>query len=206
MRYYKFPKWIKRIYPKAIWDFFSTTKRTVYLTFDDGPTQSTTPWILATLAAYNAKATFFCVGRNAALNPVLIQQTLHEHHSIGNHTQNHLKGWKTSSTLFIQDVKKAEQFIASKLFRPPYGKMNPKQHRKLKALGFTTIFWSHISYDFDKTLPLETCLHNLKKAIKPGAIIVFHDSEKAFHRLQHLLPEILDYLKQENYTCNSIEL
>jgi peptidoglycan/xylan/chitin deacetylase (PgdA/CDA1 family) len=206
MRFYKFPKWLKRIYPNAIWDFFLTKDKSIYLTFDDGPNPLSTPWILELLNKHDAKASFFCLGKNTKENPYLFQKIQTEGHQIGNHTFNHLKGFKTNDKDYLEDVSLAAKYIPSKLFRPPYGKMKPSQYKKIRALGYTTVFWTHISFDFDHSMDNKLCLKKLKRAVKPGAIIVFHDSEKAFPQLKKILPPFLQYLKEVNYSCNIINI
>ncbi len=200
MRYYKFPKWLKRFYPNAIWDFFlQENSSVIYLTFDDGPTPEVTKWVLDCLDKYQAKATFFCLGKNVKNNPQLFNEILKHGHAVGNHSMNHLKGINTSTKKYIDDVVEAKKYIKSNLFRPPYGKCLPAQHKELSKLGFQTVFWSHISYDYDKTLSSTQRLKHLKLKVKPGTIIVFHDSQKAFPQLQNELPIILQYYKTKGY-------
>ena len=205
MRFYKFPKWLKRFYPNAIWDFyFSKSSKNIYLTFDDGPTPEITEWIIECLNSFQAKATFFCVGNNVKKYPNLYQKYIENGHSVGNHTMNHLNGAKVTSKKYLDDVKKAKAFIHSNLFRPPYGKCTPKQYKQISKLGFSTIFWSHLSYDFDKKLPSEERIKQLKTKVKPGSIIVFHDSVKAFPQLKKELPIILEYFKSKGFQFKKI--
>lgn len=210
MRYFKFPKWLKRFYPNAIWDFFpastNATKATIYLTFDDGPNPKSTKWILDLLDSYNAKASFFCVGENVKKNPDLYASLIANGHVIGNHSFSHLNGAYTDTKKYIADIKKAEKFIDSKLFRPPYGKMKPKQYNKLKQMGFTTVFWSHISYDFDSKFEPEKRIETTLKRVKNGSIVVFHDSDKTFAQLKIELPLIMDVWKQKGFQFLAIPI
>jgi len=202
VRQYKFPKWLKRFYPKAIWDFSFKTgeQKVLYLTFDDGPNPATTPLLLDLLKAFEAKATFFCIGKNVNDHPELLQQLKDEGHRIGNHSYSHPNGLKTNTEEYIKDIIKAERSIKSHLFRPPYGKMTPRQHKILGLLGYKTVFWSHISYDYDKELLASIRLEKTIEATKPGAVMVFHDSEKAFPQLQKELPELLQKWKTMGYS------
>ncbi len=207
MRFYHFPKWLRWKYPNAIWDFFlqPTSSNAIYLTFDDGPNPETTPWLLDLLDKYDAKATFFCLGKNVTENPQLFQQLIAKGHGIGNHTHNHLPGWQIDKKTYVENVEKAAIHIDSRLFRPPYGRIKTKQLKALNALGYTTVFWSHLSYDFDKRLTSTTRLKRLKKASRPGAIIVFHDAEKAFEQLKQELPQLLDFLNGKGMKFHAIQ-
>jgi len=205
MRYYKFPKWLKRFYPNAIWDFFlNDNSSAIYLTFDDGPTPDVTEWVLNCLNDHQAKATFFCLGKNVINNPQLFNEIIEQGHSVGNHSMNHLKGINTSINKYIDDVVEAKKYIKSNLFRPPYGKCKPKQHKALTQLGFKTVFWSHLSYDFDENLSSNERINQLKNNVKPGSIIVFHDSQKAFPQLKKELPIFLEFYTKKGYSFNSI--
>ncbi len=207
MRFYKFPKWLKRFYPGAIWDFsFTNASKKIYLTFDDGPNPVTTEWILNTLSAYQAKATFFCIGKNVFQHPELVEIIAQNGHAIGNHSHSHVNGFKLNTIDYIEDIRKAKKEINSVLFRPPYGKITPKQHKLVNQLGLTTVFWSHISYDFDMTLSSEKRLKKLFAQIKSGSIVVFHDSDKAFPQLFNELPIILKTLMEKGFEFESISV
>ncbi len=205
MRFYQFPKWLKRFYPNAIWDFFlDDSQPNIYLTFDDGPTPMVTEWVLDILAQYNAKATFFCVGNNVKKYPKLFNRYIDEGHSVGNHTMNHISGISTNTKVYINEVIEASQYIHSNLFRPPYGKCTPKQYKQLFSLGYQTIFWSHLYYDFDSNLTSNERLYQLKANVKPGSIIVFHDSQKAFPQLKKELPLVLEFYQSKGYDFKPI--
>ena len=205
MRFYKFPKWLKRFYPNAIWDFFlNQSQKNIYLTFDDGPTPMVTEWVLDILKQYNAKATFFCVGNNVKKHPKLYNRYIEEGHSVGNHTMNHTKGISTNTKIYINDVMEASHYIKSNLFRPPYGKCTPKQYKQLFKMGYQTIFWSHLYYDFDANLSSGERLSQLKSNVKLGSIIVFHDSHKAFPQLKKELPQLLEFYQSKGYQFKAI--
>ncbi len=206
----KTPKIIKKMFPNYVWDI--TTKRDViYLTFDDGPTPEITKWVLNTLNAYNAKATFFCIGNNIEKHPDIFQNIIKEGHAIGNHTHNHIKGWKTSSENYLNNVLKAQAVINPhitdsnvKFFRPPYGKISKKQGRKLRDLNYNIIMWDILSFDWDKNTSGEKCLNNVIRKTSNGSIIVFHDSVKAAKNLKYVLPKVLTYFTEKGYTFESI--
>ena len=205
MRHFKFPKWTKRIFPEAIWDFYFKDGNAIYITFDDGPNSLTTPWILDLLKEYQVKATFFCLGENVKNNPSLYQEILNQGHQIGNHSMHHPKGWMNENNAYLQDVLEAEKHIDSKLFRPPYGKIKPKQFKVLKEKGFEIVFWSLLTYDFDETLKSSERLKVIRRNVKPGSIIVFHDSEKAIAQLKNELPILLKEWVKSGYKFGTIE-
>jgi peptidoglycan/xylan/chitin deacetylase (PgdA/CDA1 family) len=204
IRFYKTP-WITRVwYPSFKWKIQSNNS--IYLTFDDGPDPEVTPWVLAELAKVQAKATFFCLGKNLEKHPTLGQHILKEGHQIGNHTFNHLKGWKSSDNDYLNDIAHCDQQLnaigsGSKLFRPPYGRIKKKQIQKLH--NKTVIMWSHLSWDFDPELNTKVSMEKLKNA-KPGSILVFHDSAKAFENLKQILPKILSHFKAKGLKFEAI--
>ena len=173
----------------------------VYLTFDDGPHPVATPFVLKQLEAYDARATFFCIGKCVAEHPQIFAQTIAAGHSIGNHTYNHLNGWKASAADYIGDIAAAGKLIHSRAFRPPYGRISRAQAALLHAAEqpWKVYMWSVLSADFDVTLSPEKCLNNVCANITPGAIVVFHDSAKAWERLRYALPFVLDYCKEKGW-------
>jgi len=195
---------IKKVFSKYCWDIPNNEKK-IYLTFDDGPTPQITDWVLAELKKYNAKATFFCIGKNIDSNPELFQKIKSENHSIGNHTMNHINGWKSETNEYIKNVKKCAEILSQKyitkslLFRPPYGKIKKEQSKILRKLGYKIIMWDVLSADFDQKISPEKCLKNVTKNVKPGSVIVFHDSVKASPNLKFALPRTLSFLKEKGY-------
>jgi peptidoglycan/xylan/chitin deacetylase (PgdA/CDA1 family) len=199
---------IKKIFSNYIWDVSNTTKdTTVYLTFDDGPIPEITEWVLNELKKHQVKATFFCIGENIDKNPEIFNKVISEGHVTGNHTFNHLNGWKTATADYIENTKRCEESIKknspnnlrSTIFRPPYGKIKTSQSRKIRKLGYKIIMWDILSSDFDQTISQEQCLENVLSNLRPGSIIVFHDSAKAFKNLAYVLPKTLLYLKENNF-------
>ena len=205
----KTPWWARAIFPGYVWRL-PAKEKLVYLSFDDGPHPTITPWVLDTLKKYGAKATFFCIGNNVDQYPAVYQQILKEGHAIGNHTYHHLNGWKTGVTTYVKDVEKAAELINTNLFRPPYGRITSKQAKQLKqAQGderMYIIMWDVLSADFDKTIPPQQCINNVLTNVSSGSIIVFHDSEKAFPNLKKTLPEVLSALKNDGYRFEEIRM
>ena len=185
-----------------IWSI-KTPGKEIFLTFDDGPIPIITPWVVDELKKYNAKATFFCVGDNVKKHPEVYQLLLDNGHRVGNHTMNHLNGWKNFNKTYFENIAAAEKYITSDLFRPPYGKIKPTQIFRLKK-KYKLIMWDVLTGDYDECKTGEECLNKIKKNVKSGSIIVFHDSIKAEKRLRYALPKCLEFLKTEGYTFSAI--
>lgn len=201
----KTPEWLKKLYSNAIWEIPDTEKN-IYLTFDDGPHPAITPYILDELKNYNAQATFFCIGKNVQLYPNIFDRILAEEHAVGNHTQDHLNGWKTNTVGYLANIKAAKKHIPSTLFRPPYGRIKRSQMRLLTAGNnpMQIIMWSVLSGDFDLELIPERCLNNVIKNTKSGSIVVFHDSEKAEKKVRYALPKVLDHFSNKGFMFKKI--
>ena len=197
--YQSIPLWFQKIFPKLVWQK-SNTNRTVFLTFDDGPHPEITPWVLQQLDTFGAKATFFCVGENVLKYSDTYQTILAQGHKTGNHTMHHIKGWKTGTDTYLDNIKQCSKLVKSNLFRPPYGRIKSKQ---VIAIGNTydIIMWSLLSCDFDKNLDTKKALAGLKRKTKSGSIIVFHDSLKAEKNLKEMLPLYLHYLNDKGFNC-----
>lgn len=176
----------------------------IYLTFDDGPHPEITPKVLEILEAYKAKATFFCVGQNVEKFPETYQMILNAGHTTGNHSFNHLKGWKSPVNDYYENIKKASLLIQSDYFRPPYGRITPAQIRKLKK-EYRIVMWSVLSYDFDKEISTEQCFKNVIDHVHDGDIVVFHDSEKASQNMLSTLPKVLETLTGRGFSFASLE-
>lgn len=198
------PLHFDKVFTGIIWDI-PTEEKKIYLTFDDGPTPEVTPWVLSVLKQHNIKATFFCIANNVRKHPDLFQKTTDNGHSIGNHTYNHLNGWKTSNKEYYRDIEEAGKLINSTLFRPPYGKIKLSQAIRLKRKKLKIVMWNVLSRDFDPDLSGEECLKNVLANTKPGSIIVFHDSLKAFENLEYTLPKLIEYYKQKGYKFGIID-
>ena len=210
----RIPQIIKWIYPQRIWEG-PKDEKILYLTFDDGPVPGVTPWVLEQLKVFNAKASFFCIGDNVEKHPEIFRQIIQEGHAVGNHTHNHLNGWKTSVEAYLQNSRKAQEVIdqnlpqgkgiENPLFRPPYGKIRNVQAKKLQQEGFRIVMWSIVSLDYDRQIPPEKCLHNILKNAGPGSIIVFHDSLKAENNLRRVLPQVLEHYKNKGYSFKALK-
>jgi peptidoglycan/xylan/chitin deacetylase (PgdA/CDA1 family) len=199
--------------PKLVWDMpanahgnQSAAEPTVYITFDDGPHPTATPFALEQLERYNAKATFFCVGNNVDKCPDIYRQLLQKGHATGNHTFDHVNGWKTDDSVYLQNIEKAGKLIHSNAFRPPYGRIRRSQVKQMKRLNpnWNIYMWTVLSGDFDKNISPEKCLDNVLKNIKPGSIILFHDSQKAWDRMSYALPHVLEYCQKQNWKMKTL--
>lgn len=196
----KTPFWLRAIYPSFTWRIHAAGKN-IYLTFDDGPHETATGFVLDQLKQYNAKASFFCIGKNVAAYPEIYSRIISEGHSIGNHTQHHLNGWKVKDEAYVADVREASGLIHSNLFRPPYGRIKRSQQKQLLTFNpqLKTIMWDVLSGDFDTNLTAEACLGYVLYHTRPGSIIVFHDSTKAWERMSYALPKVLEHFSLKGY-------
>ncbi len=202
----KTPFWLRAIYPNCTWKIPSKEK-VIYLSFDDGPHPEATPFVLSELAKYNAKATFFCIGNNVLKHSNIYESILQEGHRVGNHTYDHLNGWKTETAAYLENIKDAATLIDSSLFRPPYGRITKRQIRALKqgiSLPKKIIMWDVLSGDFDIKIDGEKCARNVIENTVFGSIIVFHDSQKAWDRLSIALPIVLQYFSNLGYRMEAI--
>jgi peptidoglycan/xylan/chitin deacetylase (PgdA/CDA1 family) len=194
------------LYPSLTWRI-ENASRELYLTFDDGPVPGPTEFVLDTLAAHNAKATFFCIGDNVRKHPDIFKQVITKEHAVANHTFNHMNGWKTNRDDYVQNIKQCQEEMARHtqvpaLFRPPYGRITRSQ---IKALpDFRIIMWDVLSVDYDRHLSAERCLKNTINAIRPGSIIVFHDSLKAERNMTYALPRMLDHFTQQGFQFKTL--
>ncbi len=190
------------MYSDYIWSLYTEEKK-VYLSFDDGPEPEVTPWVLDQLAKYNAKATFFCLGKNACLYPDIVESIIQAGHSIGNHTFDHLNGWKTNNSDYFDNIHRADPYTSTHLFRPPYGRLKRAQRKEL-IKKYTIVMWDLLAGDFDKNISPKACLDNVIKNTENGSIIVLHDSIKAKKNLEYVLPRILNYFCAEGFEMNAI--
>ncbi len=178
----------------------------VYITFDDGPHPTATPFALKQLKEYDAGGTFFCVGNNVGLHPAIYKDILAAGHSTGNHTQDHINGWHTNNYTYLKNIATAARSIHTRNFRPPYGRIKLSQVRKLiRAIPAWKIYmWDILSGDFDKNISPEQCAANVITHIKPGSIVVFHDSEKAWERMSYALPKVLQYCREKGWKIKAL--
>lgn len=201
--YFKPPKFLKKIFPTLIWEI--PDSEDIFLTFDDGPCPEVTPWVLDQLKRYDAKATFFCLGKNAEQYPELFQRIIDEGHKVGNHTYSHQKGWEMKTWRYLEDVDFADYYINSNLLRPPYGRIKPRQARLLSE-RYSLIMWTVLSRDYSRYVSPRQCLRTVIDHVHPGAIVAFHDSKKSFRNLEYALPRILQFLQDKGYKCSGIEI
>jgi peptidoglycan-N-acetylglucosamine deacetylase len=208
----KAPFWIRWVYPQLLWRL-PTQEKVIYLSFDDGPHESATDFVLDQLKAYQAKASFFCIGKNVVKHPEIYKRILREGHQVGNHTQHHMNGWENAEDAYLQEVAAAAEQIHSPLFRPPYGRIKRSAISKVKALlnerylnmgASKIVMWDVLSGDFDTQISGETCFQNVIKHAGPGSIIVFHDSTKAWDRMSYALPKVLQHFAALGYRFETI--
>ncbi|MDX9847370.1 MAG: polysaccharide deacetylase family protein [Tenuifilaceae bacterium] len=184
------PKLFTKFFPGFTWSM-PDTENAVYLTFDDGPTEGVTPWVLDTLREYDAKATFFCLGKKVEMHPDIFQRIIEEGHAIGNHSYSHLKGWETPTGQYVQDVDLANDLLNTTLFRPPYGRIK-KSQSKLLGRRYRIIMWNVLSMDYSRWITPKRCAQIVLNNLRPGAIIVFHDSRKAEENMRYALVRVLE--------------
>lgn len=187
----------------ALWSVDTNDKK-IFLTFDDGPTPDVTPFVLSLLNQYQAKATFFCIGKNIVQHPDIFNAIAGDGHSIGNHSMNHLNGWQTKLSDYLKDVEECENLKKEKrLFRPPYGRISRAQYNALK-MDYNIVMWDVLSMDYEKDLSSETVYNNVIKNSKNGSIIVFHDSVKAKNHLEIVLPKVLAHYSEKGYSFEAL--
>lgn len=201
--YFRPPKFIRRLFPELNWYF--EQQDSVFLTFDDGPHPIVTPWVLDQLDKYGAKATFFCIGKNAELYPEIVERIRSSGHSLGNHTYSHTKTLGQSCELYVEDVDLANQSIGATLFRPPYGRIGRSQIRRLSS-RYKIVMWDILSRDYSSVISPERCVREVVPHLRGGSIIVFHDSIKASRNLYHALPIVLQAIAERGLRCKNIEL
>jgi peptidoglycan/xylan/chitin deacetylase (PgdA/CDA1 family) len=205
-----YPFLLKKIFPSVIRNI-TTQEKILFLTFDDGPIPEVTPSVLDLLKQYNAKATFFCIGENVQKHSDVYNRIILEGHSTGNHTFNHLNGWKTKTKDYLENISRCDLALNSKqqttnnkpLFRPPYGRITPSQYSILNT-QYSIILWDVLSKDWEQNLSAEDCFQRVEKAAKPGSIIVFHDSLKAEKRMKPALEKTLDCFSEKGYVFKGL--
>lgn len=200
----RIPSWVKWVYPSFVWQMPGDEKA-LYLTFDDGPHPTITPIVLDLLSKYNAKATFFCIGDRVKRYPEIMERITLEGHAIGNHTQQHVNGWATADRDYLDQVNQAAEFIPSKLFRPPYGRIKRSQAGLLQKEGYKVVMWTILSADYDHKLSIEECLSRVVRRIESGDIYLFHDSEKGEERMLAVLPSLLKVATDKGFLFKKIE-
>jgi peptidoglycan/xylan/chitin deacetylase (PgdA/CDA1 family) len=200
------PRIVRKLFPGFTWEVPGAA-REVYLSFDDGPEPTVTPWVLDRLEDAGVKATFFCIGKNVEAHPGIFRRILNEGHTVGNHSFHHLNGWKNSTADYVADVARARNCIPSRLFRPPYGRISLAQARALRQspLDMRIVMWSLLSGDFDTSRNAHQCWLSLDRHLRPGQIVTFHDSVKAYPTLTYVLPKLLEKMRKEKYVGLALE-
>ena len=196
-------KILKWLYPDVVWSIDDSDG--IYLTFDDGPTPGVTEWILHTLDRYDAKATFFVLGKNVELYPDLYQMILDKGHKIGNHTYSHQKGWAMSTERYIEDVDLAGDMLHTELFRPPYARITRTQLQQI-AQRYRIVMWNVLSRDYNRHLSPKKCLRETIRGLRGGDIISLHDSAKSFKNTSYVLPALLRKAREMGLQCKILEL
>lgn len=196
-------KWLRWIYPRATWRM-NKHEHAVYLTFDDGPIPEATPFVLDVLKKHNIKATFFMVGDNVRKHPLIYERVKAEGHQIGNHTFNHISGFKHSIKTYSDNAEKANTYLHSHLFRPPHGWMRLTQYARLRK-KYRIIMWDLVTRDYSKWMTAEDVLNNVKRYTRNGSIITFHDSLKSIEKLKTALPQAIIWLKEQGYEFRTFE-
>jgi peptidoglycan/xylan/chitin deacetylase (PgdA/CDA1 family) len=200
------PFWLKAIYPRYIWHIPVKEKK-IFLTFDDGPIPEITEFVLDKLREFNAKATFFCIGDNVRKHQNIYQKLLSEGHSVGNHTFNHMNGWKTENPIYIENISLCDQQLgnATQLFRPPYGRIKRSQANLLPK-ECKIVMWDVLSGDFSPQVSPQVCLSKSIKYTKSGSIVLFHDSLKAAGNMMYALPKYLKHFTENGYRFEALPM
>ena len=189
--------WLRWIYPDALWRM-SPHERAVYLTFDDGPIPEVTPKVLEILRSYNIKATFFMVGDNVRKYPEVYQQVKDEGHRIGNHTYNHIGGFRHGIRRDLNNVEKADKLLHTDLVRPPHGWLKWEQYFFLRK-HYQLVMWDLVTRDYSRRINAYRVLWNVRHYARPGSIITFHDSLKSKEKLYYALPRSIEWLRSQGY-------
>lgn len=200
------PHLYRMLFPNTVWRIEDPVRKTVYLTFDDGPIPEVTPWVLDLLDKYAIKATFFCVGDNVRKHPGVYRRVIEKGHRVGNHTFHHLQGWQHTPAKFLENADRAKELIDSPLFRPPHGHMRMNQCKKLQDAGYRIIMWDVVTRDYSRFMSPEQVLENVKRYTRNGSVMVFHDSLKAEKNLRYALPRAIEWLLEEGYSFERIPL
>jgi len=196
---------LRTVYPEFWWKVEGDVEPTIYLTFDDGPIPDVTEFVLEQLDRYAAQATFFCIGDNVRKHRNVLYQVLEAGHMVGNHTYNHLNGWKTDDETYLENVQSCQHVLGveTALFRPPYGRIRKTQAAQVME-HHSVVMWDVLTGDFDQTLAPDVCLKKSIQHTEPGSIIVFHDSLKAWPNMRYALPRLLAHFAERDYTFRAV--
>jgi len=194
MNFFRIPYFIQLVYWNKQWK--GEEENCVYLTFDDGPDDSTTPWVLDLLQKEKIQATFFCLGSQMERHPSIFNYIIEQGHAIGNHTYNHEKGNKTKNEDYISSITKTDALMNSELFRPPYGSITRAQLKKLKKLNKKIVMWSWVSHDYNQQVDSKTIIKKAK-TIRSRDILLFHNNKKSAKNLKETLPQVIKIIKNK---------
>lgn len=204
------PRWMRFGMPLVTWRKKANSKKQIYLTFDDGPTTEFTGELLAVLKRYDAKATFFCLGENIEKHHDQFAAIADDGHLIGNHSYSHPNGWKTGTHPYVADVLRCQDVLSDSLgyipkyFRPPYGRISLSQLMKLRR-RFEVVLWDILSMDYRQELNGDQVAANVIENVKPGSIVLLHDSVLAAERVSVALPMILEHLSQNGFQMCTLD-
>ncbi len=198
------PWWLRMWFPQLLWSK-ERTSPVVYLTFDDGPHPEITPWVMEQLASYDFKASFFLIGNNAQKYPAVVDQLKQAGHLIGNHTFNHVNGWKTDLSTYLEEVRRGRTYTGAHFFRPPYGRIGRQQAKAVIQEGYEVVMWDVVTGDFDRNISAQRCFKNVIRYTRAGSIVVFHDSEKAWPHLKEVLPQTLKWLSAQGLCSERLD-
>jgi peptidoglycan/xylan/chitin deacetylase (PgdA/CDA1 family) len=212
--FFRTPSLLPVLFPQLIWRADSSEKK-IFLTFDDGPIPGPTEFVLDTLRSFHAKATFFCIGDNVRKHPQIFEKITESGHAIGNHTFNHIKGWGSTTSQYVENIKLCEaefdkfsnrtiidQSTNQKKFRPPYGRITLNQISALKE--YQIIMWDVLTRDYSKSYTPQQCLHYSVNAARQGSIVVFHDSLKAEKNLTFALPRLIEHFSKMGFSFEAL--
>ncbi len=199
MYWHKTPALLGSIFSDVLWKV-PTNKNDIYLTFDDGPVPDATEWVLEELDKFSIQATFFMVGENVHKHDEVYKSVLNRGHSIGNHSHNHLNGWRTRTNTYVENINKCEKLLetTNRMFRPPHGRLQWQQYKTIKKT-YKVVMWDVLSGDFDNSLSEEKCLNKSIQGTVGGSIIVFHDSVKSIKKVKFVLPRYLDHFTSKGF-------
>jgi peptidoglycan/xylan/chitin deacetylase (PgdA/CDA1 family) len=195
MRLFRLPSIAGFLYPGALFRI-KTTEKVLYLTFDDGPDPLSTPGLLGILKKHEIKSLFFCTGKWAECYPDLVANIKSDGHLIGNHGYNHMNGWNYPAAEYVSDIDAAARFTSDKLFRPPFGRIKKSQYNELQK-RYKIFFWDLMSFDYDDSFGKENSLRILKKKIRAGSVIVFHDRSNTC--ANEIMEEFIEFAKSKGY-------
>ncbi len=200
------PFWLQWILSDYTWRI-DTSEKIIYLTFDDGPIPVVTEYVMGVLESFNAEATFFCIGDNVRKHPDIFEELKRRGHSIGNHTYNHLNGWKTADDVYLDNFLRCQDILQTdtRLFRPPYGRIRKAQYRLLPK-DTRVMMWDVLTGDFSQDVLPGQALNSAIRLSRPGTIMLLHDSIKAEKKMSYILPRVLEHFSEKGYRFEALPM